>query len=630
MNHLTERRPSRAGRIRVLAIAFALVLAGATLAGAQVDLINSTSVTLAPNPNDPNTWPATFNGAPAMGPYAWVDGPTHLQKDPQLASGVFAGQEGTRKMFVCRVKQSDGMHPGKFFDGYCNIGWGGKEISLTSGYEVLVNTQPQNAKFLTQTWVSPATAASATFTGGSVGTTAMRVARASYNNSVHPGKEWAGKCYIGFGGQEVAVAPYEVLVLGFDKAAWQAAQPPPPYNPNDPNSWPATFDGVNALGPYAWTDGPAALQKDPSLANGVRSDGGGGWFKPVLARARQTDGGLHPGQYSDYFKKFSIGWGGKEVVLTDGYEVLVNSQPSYARFLTQTWSDARSADAGTTFKGGSVGSTQMRVCRTLHDGLFLVGKEWAGKCNLGWKGQEVPVDNYQVLTLGFDKAAWQAAGSPISMNLDLNLTPSPLPQITFDQGTQVQIGKILRNVFVMRVANNPDVCVGVAVPDYHLNAKPGVARSLVKEGTSLRTYNWGVTPAGGLPGCVTTLPGAWFVQENGQAGWFRLKWFDTNLCLNAASNTEGASVQLATCNGSVNQSWTLGHAGTTGNLDVLKSALQVDNNTLTSLISDYGKYLFLTSKDGNLVLSGQSYLSVTTNQFPEWVFQEDMIGGHPK
>ncbi|MSS69988.1 MAG: DUF3421 domain-containing protein [Candidatus Latescibacteria bacterium] len=209
MTRQSEYAPPLFRCSRILALALVLTLT--SLAGAQ---------------SDPNTWPATFNGAPDMGPYAWVDGPTHLQKDPQLASGVFVGQEGTNRMFVCRAKMADGVHPGKFFNGMCNVGWGGVEKVHTSGYELLVNTQPQNAKFLPQTWVSPATAASATFTGGSAGTTAMRVARASYNNGVHPGKEWAGKCNIGWGGKEVAVTPYEVLSLGFDKAAWQASQAP--------------------------------------------------------------------------------------------------------------------------------------------------------------------------------------------------------------------------------------------------------------------------------------------------------------------------------------------------------------------------------------------------------------------
>ena len=141
MSHLTEHPSSLAGRIRIFTWAFALVLAWTVLAGAQVDFFNSTSVTFS-NPNDMGQWPATFDGVKSMGPYAWTDGPTALKSDPQLANGVFVGQVGDLKLYVCRAKQSDGVHPGKFYNGTCSISWGGKEVLLTSGYEVLVNTQP--------------------------------------------------------------------------------------------------------------------------------------------------------------------------------------------------------------------------------------------------------------------------------------------------------------------------------------------------------------------------------------------------------------------------------------------------------------------------------------------------------
>ncbi|OGG54873.1 MAG: hypothetical protein A3F84_13180 [Candidatus Handelsmanbacteria bacterium RIFCSPLOWO2_12_FULL_64_10] len=170
-------------------------------------------------------WPPYFDGVNHMGPYAWVDSPTALRNDPQLANAVVGGQEGSNRLLVCRARLQDGTHTGKYFGGHCNIGWGGKEVTLSQGYELLVNTQPQNAKFLSQTWVSPAGIdPNTTFRGGSVGNTQIRVSRASYMNGVHPGKEWEGKYNIGWGGKEVALAPYEVLVLGFDKAAWQAQQ----------------------------------------------------------------------------------------------------------------------------------------------------------------------------------------------------------------------------------------------------------------------------------------------------------------------------------------------------------------------------------------------------------------------
>jgi hypothetical protein len=167
-----------------------------------------------------SNWPETFTGLPDMGPYAWVDGPSEVAKNPGLSSAVLGGQEGSIKLYVCRAQLQDGVHTGKFFNGQCNIGWGGQELSLTTGYQLLVNTQPNLANFLPQTWVAPATPAATTFHGGTVGNTQMRVCRASHNNGFHPGKEWAGKCNIGWGGQEIASTSYEVLSLGFNKSNW--------------------------------------------------------------------------------------------------------------------------------------------------------------------------------------------------------------------------------------------------------------------------------------------------------------------------------------------------------------------------------------------------------------------------
>jgi hypothetical protein len=410
MTRLTEHPSSLAGRIRNLAHTFVAVLASVILAGAWIPLAGAQTTTQMTqttimtqgtviDSNDPNTWPATFNGNPDMGPYAWVDGPTHLQQDPQLANVVVGGQEGTRKLYVCRVRQQDGVHPGKYFDGHCNMGWGGQELSLTQGYELLVNTQPQNAKFLSQQWMDSSFDRNASFWGGSVGTTQMRVCQTWWGSSadLHPGKEWEGKCNIGYGGKEVSSAAYRVLSLGFEKAAWQA----------DPISWPATFNGNPDMGPYAWVDGPTEINSANQLSRAVSSDlllGDG--TRLYVCRARMSDGGTHPGKF--FNGMCNVGWGGAEKSLTSGYELLVNTKPEMARFLSQTWLNPASAPVSATFQGGSVGTTPMRVARAAYIGGWHLGKEWEGKCNIGYDGKEVAEGVYQVLSLGFDRAAWQA------------------------------------------------------------------------------------------------------------------------------------------------------------------------------------------------------------------------------
>ena len=39
--------------------------------------------------------------------------------------------------------------------------------------------------------------------------------------------------------------------------------------------------------------------------------------------------------------------------------------------------------------------------------------------------------------------------------------------------------------------------------------------------------------------------------------------------------------------------------------------------------------LYLSFKDGNSVVSATSYMPVIIDQYPEWKFNEDMIGGGP-
>ena len=67
----------------------------------------------------------------------------------QLARlAIPAGQEGNNTLYIGRIQYAGGTHPGKIFGSpgryICNIGYGGREISTSSGIEVLVNRPRQN------------------------------------------------------------------------------------------------------------------------------------------------------------------------------------------------------------------------------------------------------------------------------------------------------------------------------------------------------------------------------------------------------------------------------------------------------------------------------------------------------
>jgi hypothetical protein len=119
-------------------------------------------------------------------------------------------------MALCRASYQNGIHPGKLVGSACNIGWGGKEIVIASGFQVLVRqTDPLYEQYFPMdNWVAPTFMDSNnTFFGGVVGTTPLRVCRAQQNNAWHPGKEVDGKCNIGWGGNEMVFPQYQVLSL---------------------------------------------------------------------------------------------------------------------------------------------------------------------------------------------------------------------------------------------------------------------------------------------------------------------------------------------------------------------------------------------------------------------------------
>lgn len=122
-----------------------------------------------------------------------------------------AGQEANGEaLFVCAVAHAGGWHPGKIRPGFggCNFGYGGQELTGAS-YEVLTGSYG---------WVEfpgpgpiPGNAIAMGVEGDG---RALYVCRAPYKGGWHPGKIRAGfnGCNIGYGGREITVGTYDVLV----------------------------------------------------------------------------------------------------------------------------------------------------------------------------------------------------------------------------------------------------------------------------------------------------------------------------------------------------------------------------------------------------------------------------------
>jgi len=136
----------------------------------------------------------------------WLD---MSEGDPLPMNAVIGGYQPRPRatLYVCRAFYQNGMHPGKLFNGRCNIGWGGSEIVM-SDYQVLVARGSLNWVPARQGYV-PTNAVQ----GGDNGDgTPLYVCQINYRGGTHPGKIVGRNCNIGWGGREVVSPFYNVLV----------------------------------------------------------------------------------------------------------------------------------------------------------------------------------------------------------------------------------------------------------------------------------------------------------------------------------------------------------------------------------------------------------------------------------
>jgi len=128
--------------------------------------------------------------------------------------------------------------------------------------------------------------------GGQEPGRALPICRAGFQNGVHPGKVVAGNCNIGYGGKEIVLPQFELLV----------GRPAP------------TAPGI------AWV--PFAGQVPPNAYIAGQEPGR---QLPVCRGSHQS--GLHPGKV--VAGRCNIGWGGAEVVLAQ-FEVMTLVPPAVA------------------------------------------------------------------------------------------------------------------------------------------------------------------------------------------------------------------------------------------------------------------------------------------------------------
>lgn len=123
---------------------------------------------------------------------------------------VVGGAENGQVLYVCQARYAGGMHPGKVVAGRCNITYGGAEIPLDN-FKVLVGRDLHWAK--SKFGHIPPSVVQGGFENGSP----LYICRAHYEfRGTHPGKIVAGACNIGYGGKEVRLDRYRILVMKKD------------------------------------------------------------------------------------------------------------------------------------------------------------------------------------------------------------------------------------------------------------------------------------------------------------------------------------------------------------------------------------------------------------------------------
>jgi hypothetical protein len=264
-------------------------------------------------------------------------------------------------LYSCRAPFQGGVHPGRVQAGYggCIIGWGGAAQTITS-YEVLVSSwAPANGgsvpnAALTYGYDSPSPPNYYP---------ALYSCRAVYAGGVHPGKvrPGLGGCHIGWGGSEITVNPYEVLIAG-------------PFS-----ELPVT-NGSLASGTVPFTDGP--------VGGGRESSG-----SPLYPCLGAFAGGLHPGKFSPSLGGCNIGWGGSEhtVPVTSSSILTLDWMPAPVNFYL-------SFPVGNEANGDPLYACQAFVSGGVYPGKYSWGLNGCSIAYYSW--EYIEGYNYRVLSDG--------------------------------------------------------------------------------------------------------------------------------------------------------------------------------------------------------------------------------------
>jgi len=131
-------------------------------------------------------------------------------------NAVEGGYEQNKKvLYICKAFHKGAYHSGKVVGSTCNFGYGGKELTSKSYYVLTGKDRRDLRRFK---WVSTAYGKKNRVRGykpvsaGNEGNKTLYVCRARHDGGMHPGKVVGRTCNIGYGGREITLTGYQLLL----------------------------------------------------------------------------------------------------------------------------------------------------------------------------------------------------------------------------------------------------------------------------------------------------------------------------------------------------------------------------------------------------------------------------------
>jgi hypothetical protein len=128
---------------------------------------------------------------------------------------LFGGNENGKNLYLCAAYKNGTYHPGKIVGTNCNFGYGGVEVAEPNYFTLQVSqsTLKRYSWHNASNGAIPKVAGASAIPVGQEGSRTLYVCRAQYQSGWHPGKIVGKTCNFGWGGNEVTIAQYQVLMF---------------------------------------------------------------------------------------------------------------------------------------------------------------------------------------------------------------------------------------------------------------------------------------------------------------------------------------------------------------------------------------------------------------------------------